>query len=88
MKPDAKYEIVATRIAPRDDEDSEPKYRMFVYRYIHGGICGPFSEQVTVRGLRGVNTETQRMGFTITGPGELSLEQDRPCIVYPAEVRL
>lgn len=44
-----------------------PRYEVMVYRMVRGGICGPFSEDVTVNSLAEVDAQLAKWGFKRTG---------------------
>lgn len=81
--PEMTYELCVARVPERTER--LPKYKVFVYRYIHAGICGPFTEQVEVTGMAEVVKQAEAWGFQITGLPELSLDLGRPSATFPLE---
>lgn len=58
------YEVCVT---PLGFDGLIPMYEVMIYAMRRAGICGPFTEAVTVRGLEGMHGKLDEWGFTITG---------------------
>lgn len=69
---DTTYEACITRIENKPG-DLMNRYKVMVYRYIHAGICGPFTEEVEVNGMGTVIEVMNAWGFEMTDfPGPVN----------------
>lgn len=59
-----KYELCVERIA---SDGLLPTYEALIYRSVWAGICGPFSETVTLEGMGAVIEWADREGYVTTG---------------------
>lgn len=64
------YELVVSRTTK--GWDSNPQYEVMIYKTITAGVCGPFSETATVKGMTNVMILLDSWGFEQTGPPELT----------------
>jgi hypothetical protein len=58
-----RFEVNAT---PVGFEGLTPKYEIMLYRSVKAGICGPFSETVTVVGFPAIAAKVYEWGYVIT----------------------
>jgi hypothetical protein len=72
MTPTSHYSLVVIRQEPH--YVPVPSYQTFVYRMVEAGVCGPFTEPVTLTGMDKVLAQADVWGFQIAGPPELSLD--------------
>ena len=64
------YELIVSRTSK--EWDPHPEYEVMIYRMITAGVCGPFSETATVKGMANVMILLDSWGFEQTGPPELT----------------
>lgn len=70
MSHDHHYQLEVTRTTT--GYDPKPEYEVMVYRTIIGGVCGPFSNTATVRGMSNAYLVAQVWGFQVDGPPEIT----------------
>jgi hypothetical protein len=72
MTPTDRYSLVVIR--QEKEYVPVPTYKTFIYRMIDGGVCGPFTEKATARGMANVLILADVWGFQLAGPPELSMD--------------
>lgn len=63
--PQVSWQVEITTERPEPGELMR-RYKVMVYRYIVGGVCGPVSESLVVTGMDGVVSILEDWGFKMT----------------------
>jgi hypothetical protein len=54
-------------VTPKGFNGLTPLYEVSLYRRVRAGVCGPFSEAVTVEGFGAIDKAVNAMGYKRTG---------------------